>query len=170
MEVKLKLTAYSSTNESVSTTRRGMIVKIDKLLEEYSGFTMYSADSKRDNGFCISKLKTILVGVVPDSEVDIYDYADSTVQGNRFNIEWRSLNDISFVRYNGFDYSSSTEKSIKDAYSVGVKQPFCQNIKNDDIIILGVSNDAIGVIKIVNVYSNNDVVNDRYLFNIKPIK
>lgn len=88
MEVKLKFTAYSSTNESVSTTRRGMIVKIDKLLEEYSGFTMYSADSKRDNGFCISKLKTILVGVVPDSEVDIYDYADSTVQGNRFNMEW----------------------------------------------------------------------------------
>lgn len=171
MEMSLKFTAYSSLDESTTTTLLGKVIKIDKHLDEYAGFTLYAADSKKESGFNIEQLKILFVSTATEAEVDIYDYADTlSTEVNRFEREWRSFTSVSFVKYNGFDYSSATDKSIKDAYNVGVKQPICQNICNNDIIIIGRDKEAIGVIKVVNVYDNKDISNDRYIFNIKPIK
>ena len=82
---------------------------------------------------------------------------------------WTSMTGLSFSRFNDFDYETATRSSVEDAYAVSTKYSELRNIQDNDIVLLGRSDTAVGVIKFLAVFDEEGVENDRYLFSLKKI-
>ena len=79
------------------------------------------------------------------------------------------MNGLYFARFNDFDFENANSSSVINAYKNSNKSPKIMNISNEDIILVGRDNEALGVLKVINVYDEIDPMQDRYYFVFKGL-
>lgn len=166
--INLKFESGNS-HDYMSSVRTLRVVGGDVLLQEESGYTLYSSTSSKADAFRISDSQLLFSGQEADSLLDIYDYHDLQEAAGTLSREWRSGSGVRFVRFNDFNYPLATESGIRKAYEEGIKYSSIRNIDADDIILVGRDGAALGVIKIMSVFDEDGTEADRYVFNLKKI-
>ena len=171
-EVHLIFLAYNDNNDSKSVRLSYDYVFEDEMLIEYSGFSMYTTMSGKPDGFSIKSKQVIYTTEIEPTLIDFYSYQsnDTLIDTDVLQNIWKSYTNLNFVKFNGYNYSKSTRKSLTESYLSGTPSPIMQNIANDDIILIGFENTPIGVIKVVGVFDEEGYNNDRYIFNAKFIE
>lgn len=168
--VKLTISAKNTEGDERSLVYSYLNVQRDYPLEETSGITLYSIETDaHPNGFCLSDLRPLMVSLADSAKIDIYTYVDPEDQ-TVLSREWRTNTDIYFARVNTFDYAGATQKSVTETFAASIGNPRINGLKNDDIILVGRGNQAVGAIKIIQVFDEEGSENDRYLINIKKIR
>jgi len=166
-EVKLIFTAYNNKNDKSTTLLRYDYIFEDELLKEYSGYSIYTQKSGKPDGFLIH-LKQVVYTNAETFYGDFYTYQDTThFDSNLLQRIWKSYSGLEFIKFNGFDYSKATYRSLIEAYLSGVQQPIITGIEADDIILIGFGKAPIGAIKVIAVFDEEGYINDRYVFNAK---
>ncbi len=166
VRIALKFGA-GTADDYTSVMRSVRVLNSEVLLEEESGYTMYSASSSKPDAFLWFGSQSVYSELEADSLIDIYDYHNPLIQADSLTREWRSGSGIKFVRYNDFNYPRATAGSIRQAYEAGIKYSALKMIHADDIILLGNERGVLGVIRIVNVIDESGPEHDRYVFNLK---
>lgn len=168
--VTLKIAASDRNGYTQEITRRLLVISQDYKLEEVAGITLYTNEIKdHPNGICLEDLRPLIVSMADSAAIDIYTYVDEN-NPETLTKEWRSNTDIYFARANQFDYANATNRSVAEAFGSAVANPRISRIEKDDIILVGRGNQAVGAIKVVQLYDEPGVENDRYLINIKKIR
>lgn len=129
-----------------------LIVQRDYQLEETSGITLYSMETdEHPNGLCLENLRPLMISLADSASIDIYTHMDDQ-DPSTLAREWRTNTDIYFARVNTFDYAGATQKSVTETFASSIGNPRIKDLKNDDIILVGRGNRAIGAIKIIQVF------------------
>ncbi|MBR4155453.1 MAG: hypothetical protein IKU01_01940 [Bacteroidales bacterium] len=163
--VKFYFKAYCSTGNFSEFSMTHHVTGTTPLhASEHSMFAFYKNEK---NAFNIASDEIIDFETSDSTYIDIYDYSiDSTYI---FKREWRSMTDLQFARFNDFDFENANYTSIQNAFTSANKSSKLTNISNDDIVLIGRENYAFGVFKIINVYDENDNMQDRYYFVFKSV-
>lgn len=168
--VTLRIAASDKNGYTQEVSRRLFIIAQDYRLEEVAGITLYTNEIKdHPNGICLEDLRPLTVSMADSAAIDIYTYVDED-HPETLTKEWRSNTDIYFARANQFDYANATNRSVAEAFGNAVANPRISRIEKDDIILVGRGNQAVGAIKVVQLYDEPGSENDRYLINIKKIR
>ena len=163
--VKFYFRAYCSTgNDSELAMTHHIWGTTPLQASEHSMFAFYKNEK---NAFNIAYNEIIDFETADSTYIDIYDFSTDSTQ--IFKKEWRSMTGIQFARFNDFDFENANHISVKNAYISANKSTKLTNISNDDIVLIGLENEALGVIKVVNVYDESDNMQDRYYFVFKPV-
>ena len=165
-KVKLIFKSICSTGSESQMNRTITVKSYDAPLEELGQFTMYSSLSGKPDGFSLSLVQTVY-SQIDTLRCDFYDY--SVDETGVFGRRWNGKNNLLFARFNDFNYSQATKKSVTNAFNDANKTSFISDINNDDIIFVGTENRALGVIKVMAVYDEAGTENDRYNFYLKKI-
>ena len=164
-KLKFKFTALCSTGNYSEMSKSHYVVGDIHL--KPSEYTMYASYKNEKNGFSIERNEIVDRETTDSTFVDFYDYSiDSTLVLSR---EWRSMNGLYFARFNDFDFENANSSSVINAYKNSNKSPKIMNISNEDIILVGRDNEALGVLKVINVYDEIDPMQDRYYFVFKGL-
>lgn len=161
--VKFYFKAFCSTNNYSEMSRTHTVagdIKLNPL--EY---TMFASYKNEKNGFSIERNEIVDCETTDSIYIDFYDY--SIVSQQILSREWRSMTGLLFARFNDFDFENANLSSVKNAYSNSNKTSKLIDISNEDIILVGKGDDALGVIKVINVFDEIDNMQDRYYFVFK---
>jgi len=171
-EIQLVFTVYNDKKEKNTVSLRYDYIFEDELLNEYSGYSMYTLMSGKPNGFSLDSKQIVYTNTGNYSYVDFYSYqdADTLIDPNLLQRTWKSYTNLNFVKFNGFDYSKATRKSLTASYLAGVRLPTMIEIETDDVILIGFGETPKGVIKVIGVFDEEGYLNDRYVFSIKLIE
>lgn len=168
--IKMTISVTNTEGDESNFIYSYLIVQRDYQLEETSGITLYSMETdEHPNGLCLENLRPLMVSLADSASIDIYTHMDDQ-DPSTLAREWRTNTDIYFARVNTFDYAGATQKSVTETFASSIGNPRIKDLKNDDIILVGRGNRAIGAIKIIQVFDEQGSENDRYLINIKRIK
>lgn len=162
--VKFYFKAFCSTgNYSEMTKTHNVIGDIHLNAAEY---TMFASYKNEKNGFSITRNEIVDCETIDSIYIDFYDYSTDSTQ--ILSREWRSMTGLQFARFNDFDFENANYSSVSNAYSNSNKTSKLLNISNEDIILVGKEN-ALGVLKVVNVFDEADPMEDRYYFIFKGL-
>lgn len=165
------LDIYAKSNSySQHISRKVLIFNNSVLIDEYSGNLIYSKLAGKASGFTISNLQSDFVSEENMTNVDFMDYSVDSIHGSNLSRKWISFSGLSFARFNDFNYVQATRRSISDAYSIASKYNIIDNLQNDDILLVGRNDEAVGVIRITDIIDSDSTINDKYYFNIKKIE
>ncbi len=169
-EAKILLEFIVNDSEGHSRTRKIQVTieNDEELLKEMTSITMFSAFSGKADAFSMKDFKTVSSSVAEESALDIYMYAEPEADAEKFRPEWRSRTGLMFARANNMDYSAVTKSALNVIYNNSIKSENVPAITNDDIIIIGRENTALGVFKIILVQDSPGSSEDRMLFSFKP--
>lgn len=167
-DVRLKFEAVNEFEYSASMTRFIKITGGEMKLEELTGITLYAAGSGQPDAFNIKSAQLINTQTSDaDSLIDIYCWQDEDTDPQTLSREWRSHSGLKFARFNSFNYASASQLNVENAYHAGIQLNYIKDIKEEDIIIVGNDLHALGIIKVVYVFDDPGITQDRYIFNIK---
>ena len=165
--VELRGTAYTMAGDMITYTIPLDVLPGSKPLRPIDGLTMYSAASKRSSAFSFSlmavadtitlKDDTLWFGDLPQTDETLKDQMTRT---------WYS-HTLFFARFENFDYGEATESMLTDAYRHTTRSHIVYDIHNDDVLLVGTAQEALGVVKVMLVADEEGSANDRYLFSIK---
>ena len=132
--------------------------------------SFYTIASNRECSFNMQTLSTSFIGLEPDSLYNIYDMpsTDSTKQECP-SCSWETSNNLFLANGGSFDYGNATSSSIQNAYYSSLHSRTLTDIRQDDIILVGTLSQAIGVIKVVAIFDEAGISNDRYLLDVKSL-
>lgn len=164
-EIKLSFIA-GTASETAVVNKYIFLDSIGTSLRESSAHVMYSGSNHSYNTFSVTERK--VVSIEQDSLLaDIYDYRNKSIPDAQLSREWRSLTGLRFARFNDFNYAEATTQSLQKSYENSVKNTSVSDLSINDVILIGYTDKALGVIKIIAVYDEEDYGNDRYVFNLK---
>jgi len=167
---ELKIRAEDFAGNFYVLTCRVVVVGGAQILPTLTGIVVYSGSSGRQNAFSLNDPSQPFVKALADSiDVDIYDHPNATVP-EILSREWRSYTDIRFVKINSFNFANATATNINASFRSAVRQRTVEDLKPNDIILVGRNDIAIGAILITDVVDNEGVDNDFYRFDVKLIK
>ena len=170
IKVRLTFSATNNTGQTCNTNVLYRIINRASLLEETSGITLYTQGSyTKPDGLNLTTLRPILVELADSAEIDLYTCLDEH-GGTAITREWRTNTNILFARSNSFNYAEATDKTVSDAYASSLGMSRIGELVDNDIVLFGRMNKALGVIKIIYVFDEPGTDNDRYLINVKKIK
>ena len=144
-----------------------MIVQTEKVLTEQSGVNMYAFELlDHPTGYSLSRNVAVQTSLSDSTDVDIVAYQPDP-QGDAVACEWRTWNNLYFVKNNSFDYAKATLKTLRQTYQASVGYHKINNLQVGDIILVGNEKEALGVIMIQGIYDEDGQQFDRHVFNIK---
>lgn len=165
--IELSFTAKTAS-DYFTVTKYLLLDTINTQLKESSAHVMYSEVGKTANAFSLSE-RQIKNYPLDSLKCDIYDYHDSALLQNQLSSEWRSATGMCFARFNDFNYSDATVQSLQNSYSNAQKSTTVNQLKVNDVILIGNKITAKAVVKIIAIFDEAGYQNDRYVFNIKYI-
>lgn len=169
-DVKLQFEVFNEFGYSASLIRFVKVMGGEVILRELTGITMYSGTSGRPDAYNIALEQLQNSHTVEgDSLMDLYAWQDPEGDETVLSREWRSHSGLKFMRFNDFNYSTATQLSVENAYRAGVKLNYIRDLKADDVVLVGNDAQALGIIKIVYVFDDPGMQDDRYIFNLKKI-
>jgi hypothetical protein len=164
-EIKLSFVAGTPSGSTV-IIKYIFLDSIGSPLPESSAHVMYSGQNQLNNAFSVSERQ--IVTLEQDSLLaDIYDYRSGSVPDVQLSREWRSLTGLRFARFNDFNYAEATTHTLQNSFENASKKTTIDNLETNDIILIGQTDKAVGVIKIIAIYDDEGYGNDRYVFNLK---
>lgn len=156
----------NSQNSSTSI----QVASSDRLLSELSGITLYTSEGEnRPNGYSFSRNLPIRVSLSDSADIDFQTVLDEALNGTLLR-KWTTNTNLYFVKSNSFNYAKASYLNVVSAYKASVGYHVVDNIQNDDIIIIGNDSAPLAIVKVVNVFDEEGVVNDRFLINMKLVK
>lgn len=156
----------NSQNASTSI----QVASSDRLLSELSGITLYASEGEnRPNGYSFSRNLPIRVSLSDSADIDFQTVLDEASNGT-LSRKWTTNTNLYFVKSNSFNYAKASYLNVVSAYKASVGYHVVDNIQNDDIIIIGNDSAPLAIVKVVNVFDEEGVVNDRFLINMKLVK
>lgn len=135
-------------------------------IEELTGVSLYSPRSMKNDAFSFKLMQSIDSSM--DDEADIY-VVDTEATSDMLSGIWASGTGLRFCKANNFNYASATHQSVAAVYANSVTLPMVSELAIDDIIFVGSDNEAVAIIRIVNIYDVEGVENDRYDISIKSL-
>lgn len=163
--VKFYFKAFSSTGDYTEISKTHQVAgDIHLNAAEYTMFAFYKNEK---NGFSIERNEIVDCETTDSLYIDFYDYSIDSTQ--IFSREWRSMTDLMFARFNDFDFENANYSSVINAYSTSNKSSKLLNVNNEDIVLVGKGSDALGVLKVINVFDEIDPMQDRYYFVFKGL-
>ena len=169
-EKKIELSFIAKTASDYSVSSKYILLdSTNTSLKESSAHVMYGASSTTNNAFSIIQ-RQVLSFPLDSVHADIYDYHDKLSTMTLLTGQWRSATQKRFSRFNDFDYAEATVQSLQTSYANASKNTTIDNLKVNDVIIIGDLNSAIAVIKIIAIFDEEGYLNDRYVFNVKYIE
>ena len=75
-----------------------------------------------------------------------------------------------FSRAEGFNFGEATAQSISNTWKNLTASTTIKQLKADDVLLFGKGDEALGAMKIMNVYDEVGTESDRYVFSLKAIK
>ncbi len=164
-DVKFYFKAFCSTGEYSEMSKTHCVAGDIHL--KAAEYTMFASYKNEKNGFSIARNEIVDCETTDSIYIDIYDYSvDSTKILSR---EWRSMTGLMFARFNDFDFENANYSSVMNAYSSSNKTSKLMNVNNEDIVLVGRGSNALGVLKIINVFDEADPMQDRYYFVFKGL-
>ena len=166
--VQITTTVYSTDGDMAQYAFRLYVLPDGSSLRQLDGITMYSASSRKKCGFSLLIFNTIY----PDSNridsLTFYDMVQTdTLQRDNLSRCWYSKSGVYFARSESFDYAEATTLSLQQTYSNCKRDSVVPGLKNDDVLLFGRYNEALGVIKILLIDDPAGTQDDRYVFNMK---
>lgn len=141
-----------------------------KKLREIDAVTMYSAASSGKSAFSLESMQPVYIPA-DSTKVGWFDLLTEESKADKSLARiWTSKSGIRFSRSEGYNYSEATALSLQNAWPNQVKSETIKNLKADDVILFGKPNQVIGVMKILAVFDEADVEQDRYIFSLKVIE
>lgn len=162
--ITITLTVYANDGEQAHHEIIPIILPSNEQLRIIDDLTLYSALSGRPSYFSLKTMNAIMA----DTTIkDLYFRDVAPIDSlDKMSYSWASPN-IYFARFESFDFGEATVKSLCDAYKSCKYDHTIQQIHNDDIILYGTENNALGAIKILLVSDTEGKINDRYIFSVK---
>ena len=132
-KVTLRMTAWDKAGAS-NKVERYVIVKNSKVLVgEYTGIVLHRGEDGLNDAINLGDpTQTFRSAKYPD-DVDLKIVADENYQ----NVSFISNTQTRFVRYNDFNYSAATVSSIQNIFDSSKLQYQIDDIRINDIIIVG---------------------------------
>ncbi len=156
---------FSQSGESFKIARELIVRGGDPMLVETTGWRIFPRNTGNPrHGFSINSLTYGTIGITDSSSMDFLD-----VSPDSLSMSWVSWSGGRFVRFNDFNYSAATVKSMGDAYDAGTKLEMISNLRENDILLFrktlpnGTKTNA--VIRITAISNSN--VEPFYEFNLK---
>jgi hypothetical protein len=163
--IELSFIAKTASDYSISS-KNILLDTMNTPLKESSAHVMYSGKLQTNNAFSI--IQRQVVSFPLDSLLsDIYDFHDTLTDASKLTGEWRSATEKRFSRFNDFNYADATVQNLQTSYANATKKTTICDLKVNDVIMIGNSNTAIAVIKIIAIFDEDGYLNDRYVFNVK---
>lgn len=156
---------YQQTSTSVR------IISADRYLKEQSGITLYAVEGEnRPNGFSFQRGLPIRTSLSDSADIDVFVAYDSSDDSEVLLRRWNTNTKRYFVRANGYNYAKATYQTVRSVYKASVPYHVVDNIQNDDIIIVGDEIEPIAVFKVVAVFDEQGVANDRFVVSMKLVE
>jgi len=166
--VDFSVKAYATDGETASSSFLMKVLPSSTPLPSVDNITMYSNLSGKASCFSLVNRTTFMKCDTLDiKSLYFYDVAPLDSSDN-LALMWRS-NDIFFARSESFNYAEATSAMVKSAYETCQRAHTIQNIKYDDVLLIGTATEALGVLKVNYVLDESERVNDRYNFSMKLI-
>lgn len=147
-------------------------------LKEYTGLELYNPLTENNDGLNTSSKKTIRKATLDagDEAVSFWlrQFTDEEKQLSPENLplEWNTSADssqVTFARSNSFNYAEATTFTLEGAYSSMKVDNYVSQIKQGDIILIGVGNKAWGVVQLLYIIDAAGVDDDRMIVNLKTM-
>lgn len=158
LEVELTFTAEDNDGHLAEVTRMLKVKNKLIVLNERSGVVLYAPASGNPDALSFDDVsQPFILSESSDSlNADIY----LTSNDDFTSIEWRSKTHTRFVRNNSFNYTTATATRINQVYQSSVRTDFVDNIRINDIILVGHGNTAEGVFHVKNIIQPSGLGND----------
>lgn len=172
MEAELNFIVHSTSGESVWNSKK-IFISTKDYLKENEGFEIASSlsvNSQDHNAFSFFSLSTIQSGFADSSAIHIMDATDSTYSGGELSRKWISPAGTDFVKFNRFNYAKANLGNVINSFNSGVSSRYVDELKSKDIILVRYPDSGgyrYAVIKITSIIDEQDITNDRYIFNVK---
>lgn len=149
IDIQLTFEAWDNAGSKCQTTRLVNVRNSSHLIEEKSGIVLRSSDSGMPDAFAFAApSQTFNWRLSPDStKADIYLVADADYS----NLAFHSKTKAKMVRINSLDYPSATALALQAVYEGMVREDRIENIRINDIILVGHDTKAEGVMMITNI-------------------
>ena len=147
-------------------------------LKEYTGLELYNPLTENNDGLNTGSKKTIRKATLDaeDEAVSFWlrQFTDEEKQLSPENmpLEWNTSADssmVTFARSNSFNYTEATTFTLEAAYSSMKVDNYVSQIKQGDIILVGVGKKAWGVIQVLYIIDGTGVDDDRMIINLKTV-
>lgn len=179
LEQTLLFTLCDASGKTRESSYCFLVVSGEKrLLEEHGSFSIYSNLSGKPDALNLERLATLVSSSDTTSADVVLRTAGVETDPPVFSIS--SLTDMVFVKSESFDYPNATAHSLRSVFEGSVSRPEASALKTDDIVLIGrifVSLDKknytavpIAVLKVVSLFDEPGVENDRMLVCVKCIQ
>jgi hypothetical protein len=156
---------FCQSGESFKIARQLIVRGGNPMLVETTAWRIFPRNTGNPrNGFSINSLTYGTIGITDSSLMDFLD-----VSPDSLSMSWVSWSGGRFVRFNDFNYSAATVKSMGDAFDAGTKLEKVANLRVNDILLFrktlangDMTNAAIRITDI-----SNSIVDPYYEFNMK---
>ena len=167
--VEMQYEIKTENNETKRYTAKYNVLPDNEILTSAEAISIYSASSQAKSGFSFSLMNSIFVNETDSALIDIYDVITDSTNLETLSRKWCSNTELLFGRFQDFDFDQATTTTIKEAYKLTKKDVSIVNLSNNDIIIVGRNEKAIGAIKVIDIDDEEGKENDRYLINVKKL-
>jgi hypothetical protein len=165
--INLVFTISDVSENSLTLARQVIILEDEILLAESTGHVMFSSLSGKYSAFSIDLRQPLSNNDHPDSLLHFADRTIDSIHLNTLSREWYSPAGFNFVRFQGFNYPTATQRKLQNAYDTGIKLTSVRDLLDDDIILLGKSDMALAAIYITQIIDADSTLNDKYIFSLK---
>ncbi len=149
MLVYITFEAWDNMGNKCSTERIVNVINKRILIEEQSGIVLWAEETGRANALSFAS-PTKTFNLLNSSEADKADFiVDTDISFETITL--RSNTATKFVRNNSFDYASTTAISLQASYEASKSQDIIEDLRINDIILVGHNETAEGVFRIVNI-------------------
>ena len=176
VEIKIYIEALDNfgNKDRFTLTRQVM----GAYLKELSGLELYNPLTENNDGFNTNVRSTVRKATlaIEDEPVSFWlrQFSDEEklLLPENLPLEWNvssADSRITFARSNSFNYAEATSFTLEAAYSSMKTDNYVSQIKQGDIILVGVDNKAWGAVQVLYIIDAPGVDDDRMIVNVKTI-
>lgn len=148
INVTLTFNAWDNEGNKCEVNRKLTVKSKQVLIGEKSGIVLYSSASGFPDALCFSDPSQTFSWENSADSVK----ADMFIETETFeNVNLRSKTIAKFVRNNSFDYAAASSLSIQAVYVGSVRVDNIDDLRINDIVLVGHGSNAEGVFRVANV-------------------
>lgn len=153
LDVTLRFYAWNDNERKCSTERYIKVKAKSLLLAEKTGIVLWQPSLMKPDALSFAApTKTFHWETSSDSL-----YADLYVDGDGefANVSLKSKTKAKFVRNNSFDYAAASSLGIRNVYASSIREDRLNDLKLNDVFLVGHDNQAEGVFWVTNIIRGN---------------
>lgn len=149
LQIRLTFNAWDNEGNKCEAVRTLLVLNKQVLMAEQSGIVLWNTETGRPDALMFqSPSKTYNLLATPDSaDADMFIDTDREFE----NVRVKTNTGAKFVRNNSFDYAAATMVSLQSVYSGSRHDDMIDNLRVNDIVLVGHGDRAEGVFRVANI-------------------